>query len=256
MSLSFTLRRGLLNSVWTPAVEQLRFRNRPNLKRPLPLHYNRARMLRLCEPQYPEEVKVCKKVAEDTALVKPIEENPYAVYLAKKMKKQFETHPMIAIFHWNTYSQHELLRIRGLLFDANFDMTILPEVNAKVAGLALRNSKFEPVLRLVMPPTAFGFCKNTDAKKLLQLNRKMHAFVLLGAVVDNRLLHKADFEGYASKDLDTVRALLSQTLSSAGGKNLSSTLESSSLTLSNNLASYINSKKDTPSESAGKDPAE
>jgi hypothetical protein len=214
-------------------------------------------MLRLCEPIYPEEINICKKTIEEAEKVKPIEENPYAVFLAKKLRKQFydpET-KMIAVFHLNCYSGNEMLRIKGMLFDSKFEMELYEKVNAKVAGLALRGTKFEPVLQLVTMPTALGFCRTTDVKKLLQVNKKMPAFVLLGIIVDNRLLRRADLEEYASKDLNMVRAHLSHTLSSASGKSLSSLLESNSLCLSNNLASYVSSQNEG-SEKTPKEPAE
>lgn len=51
----------LLSNFWQLLFQQFRYRNRPNLKRPLPLHFNRARMLAVCEPVYPPAPKNCLK---------------------------------------------------------------------------------------------------------------------------------------------------------------------------------------------------
>ena len=64
---------GLLGRTWSPGVEQLRHRNRVNFKRPLPLHFKRERMLRLVEPIYRDELKVCKIGAEKHEQQAPIE---------------------------------------------------------------------------------------------------------------------------------------------------------------------------------------
>lgn len=41
-------------------VSQLRYRNRPNLQRPLPIHYKRKRMLAVCEPVLRPTPQLCQ----------------------------------------------------------------------------------------------------------------------------------------------------------------------------------------------------
>ena len=116
-------------------------------------------------------------------------------------------------------------------------MKLARRQNSKVIELALRGTKFEPVLRLTPCQVSIGYCADKKVDKLLQVAKKMPQFILLGAVMDNRLMHRADLEAYASMNMDTARAQFYHTLNSAGVA-LSRNLSANALHLSHSLGTY------------------
>jgi len=199
---------------WTPALTQLRYRTRPSLKKPTSF-YEKERVIQLTKPIYPEPLHVCENEDPSTArMPKSIEGNRYAMYLARQMRAKFYSHPMIAFFHANSFTGHDLLHVRGLLYDNNFDMKIHYFLENKlVAGEALKGTKFEPALPLFASRTSIGYCQEANIPKLLHCLKKMPTFILIGLIFEDRLLHLADVERIAKiSDIDTIRAQLCHTL--------------------------------------------
>jgi len=220
----------LCSTLWNLMAQQLRHINRPNLKRPLPPHYNRARMLAVCEPVYPTPPRNCDKealIVKDKGNV--LEENLYAIFLARKLRKDLQEHPVTCIFHCNSYTQHELINIRGSLYDMKFDMRIQPEINRNMVKLALAGTRWSPLIPLTESRTALGFCKEDDISKLLKALKKMPQFILIAMVAHDRILTKNAVEELEKlRDIANVRA------------QLCSSLALQSVTLSQNLTGNIN----------------
>jgi len=233
--------------VWTPAVTQVRHnRNRPNLQRPLPYHFKKVRLLEVVKPQYPPELEVCESLRERKFYAIDFETHGYARFLARELLRKFNTHPMIAIFHKNSFKEHEFLKIRGMLFDAKFPMLLrYQRINKAIYNHALKGTKFEPVLPLIeVQATGVGFCKTTDVATLLKLMKKIPQFILLGLVIEDRFLHRADIEKLAElPDLTTLHGRLSHTLNLTSA-NIASNLQANQIQLSRNLALHSASASD------------
>lgn len=45
-----------------------------------------------------------------------LKDNPYAIFLAGKLRRDLAAHPMVAVFHTNNYTQHEMINV------SNFSM--------------------------------------------------------------------------------------------------------------------------------------
>jgi ribosomal protein L10 len=132
-----------------------------------------------------------------------------------------------------------------MLFDAGFDMYIQPRINSSVAQMAFYDTKYEPVLRLLISRSALGYCSTTDVPKLLKVSKKMYQFVLIGLVLENRLLHRADIDRVAKlTDITSVRASLCHTLQ-LGSASLSKTLLANQMALSTSLSTLASSSEAT-----------
>ncbi|CAL8073677.1 unnamed protein product [Orchesella dallaii] len=244
----------LCSSLWNLMVQQLRYSNRPNLKRPLPPHFNRARMLAVCEPVYPKPPRNCEK---DALIVKNTEnilqDNLYAIFLARKLRKDLQDHPVTCIFHYNSFTQHELINIRGSLYDMNFDMKIQPEINRNMVRLALTGTRWAPLIPLAESRTALGFCKGDDINKLLKALKKMPQFLLIAMVAYDRILSKNAVEELARlRDITNVRAQLCSTLA-LQSVTLSQNLTANINALSHSLTTYSQPGEDTRSSSSSSD---
>lgn len=168
---------------------------------------------------------------------------------------------MVAIFHTDSHSGHDLLKVRLgfsfinivtndcfflqariMLHDSNFPMTIEEKVNFKVVKAAFEGTKWAPVAQLCISKTAFGYCESTDVQKMLKVLKKMPAFHLIGLVYENRLLNKADVDRLAalSANILNLHAQLSMSLTSPV-VNLCQNLMLGQVSLTNSLASYVSS---------------
>jgi len=238
--------------LWTVLRTQTRQNhNRPNLQRPLPLHYKRARMLAVVKPQYPPPLRICDKItreekrneglADSARTPTGIEKNGYALFVAKKMRDMFHNHPMIAIMHMNSFTGHEFLKARGIFFDAQYDMAIENRLGRAVCRQALEGTKFEPVLQLLQSRCSVGYCKTTDVSKLLKLLKKTPQYILIGLILEDRLLQRADIEAYAKlPNKTTLYSNLSRTLTLASS-NISNNLQANQILLSRSLAQHSSS---------------
>jgi len=136
-----------------------------------------------------------------------------------------------------------------MLWDAKFDMTLRHHNDPTVAKMAVSGTKFEPVLRIFNEHTALGFCRDPDVPKLLAVSKKMPDFILMGVIIDDRLLHRADMEIYGeAKNITAMRGKFCHTLSTVSGMQLSSTLLSNIHALSHSLTTY--SGTDTSNDSS------
>lgn len=108
-------------------------------------------------------------------------------------------------------------------------MKIQEMINGSVAKMALRGTRWSPLLKLIRSRTAMGYCKSDSIPDLQKAVKKMPQFVLMAVLVHGRILHKDAVEELGRlKDITNVRA------------QLSSTFALQSVTLSQNLTANIN----------------
>jgi len=131
-----------------------------------------------------------------------------------------------------------------MLFDAGFNMKIAKKMNSNIARAALTGTKFEPALQLFMSSTAIGYCSTVDVPKLLKVLKKIPQYILLGLIMENRLLHRADIDRVSEmKDITSVRASLCHTLQ-MGSVNISRTLLANQTALSASLTTLSSGETD------------
>lgn len=125
-----------------------------------------------------------------------------------------------------------------MLHDNNFPMKIQQSVNYKVAAAAFEGTKWAAILKLCQSRTAFGFCQTTDLAKMMKLLKKMPAFVLLGVIYENRLLHRDDVDRVVKlSNIINLHSQLSTTLN-LPTMNLCQNLLMGQVSLTNSLSTY------------------
>jgi hypothetical protein len=140
-----------------------------------------------------------------------------------------------------------------MLHDNNFPMRIQQRINYKVTAAAFEGTKWAPVVQLCQSKTAFGFCETTDVPKMIKLLKKMPAFILLGLIYENRLLHKDDVERVVKlSNILNLHSQLSTTLN-LPTMNLTQNLLMGQVTLTNNLSSYSKAREEDGSSSSSSD---
>lgn len=130
-------------------------------------------------------------------------------------------------------------------------MKIEPQGNAQVARLALEGTKWSPALTLCQSRFSIAYCGTTEMAKLVKLMKKMPQYILLGLILDNNLLHKADIDKFSaiSADIQQLRSQVCNTLSSSG-VNVSQSLTHVTSSLVHNLSTYVDAQ--SPKEGENK----
>jgi len=128
--------------------------------------------------------------------------------------------------------------------------------NKNIIKMALAGTEFEPILRLHVGSTCYLCCKNFEVAKLLKLLKKMPTHILLGAMVQGRLLTRAQLTWCSSlPDISILRAELCSILSSSSSnisQNLMHHQQNLSMSLTSLASSASNSSSDSDSDSETK----
>lgn len=137
-----------------------------------------------------------------------------------------------------------------MLHDNNFPMEIQQRVNRQVTAAAFKGTKWAPIIPLCESKTAFGFCSTTDVSMLMKMLKKMPAFILIGLIYENRLLHRDDVDNLVklSNNIVNLHSQLSTTLN-LPIMNLTQNLMIGQVTLTNSLSSYTKSQESSSSSS-------
>ncbi|ODN05093.1 39S ribosomal protein L10, mitochondrial [Orchesella cincta] len=253
--------------VWNLMAQQLRFEgNRPNLKNPKPAHWNRARMLAVCQPVYPPGPRNCEK----DALLQKKADNVLEVGIFYRyvwtnfVSRLFlgqgklrtgtsgdQSRELAFLPHNDhSYSKHDLINIRGSLYDMNFDMRIQKEVNRNMARMSLTGTRWAPLIPLFEGKTSLGFCKEDDISRLMKALKKMPQFLLLAVVAHNRILTKNAIEELEKlRNITNVRTQLCSSLA-LQSVTLSQNLTANVSALSHSLTTYSQPGEDTSSSSS------
>lgn len=202
---------------WLPTSTSIRWKTRkPNIQRPIPDHYVKARYKAALEPIYPDHLtnKPWFEVCGNIITKKEEEErSKYEELLAKLFHSRFADSQLIAIFHENSTKALELMKIKQMLHGHDMKMVF---GSKKIANMALAGTEFEPILRLHLSKTAYLCSKDLQVPKLLKFAKKMPTYVLLGGFVQGRLLTKTQLQWVATlPDINMLRAELCSILSSS-----------------------------------------
>lgn len=252
---------------WKPEVQFLRHRNKINIQRPALPHYERAKVLKICQPTFVKPktfsrptVELCEKPLESIKK-KEEEENPYANILAKELYKRTTESQFIGFLHKNPTSTEENFKINVALHKADAKLKVYGRTLVEKAFL---NTYYEPVLCLFTSHSAIVFGSDGSPKtvaSILKILRRSPTLLLLAGIIDKRMLNRNELETYSKlTDLTTARAQLVALLHSAGGGRLVQDLTFHQQTLTQQLDQHIqqaggsvNSKKEcateTPAES-------
>jgi len=237
---------------WTPSTTAIRWRTRkPNIQRPIPDHYIKAKYLAALEPIYPEPF--ANKPWYDACgnLMKTgnteVEDYQYEKLLAKKAFTHFSDSQVIAILHENPTKAYEKMQIKQLLH--GHDMRFV-YANKKIMKMALVGTEFEPMLRLHVGSTCYLCSKDLQVAKLLKLLKKMPTHILLGGMVQGRLLTRSQLAWCSTlPDISILRAELCSILSSSSS-NISQSLMHHQQNLSQSLATLASSDSSSQSDSS------
>ncbi|XP_022913003.1 large ribosomal subunit protein uL10m [Onthophagus taurus] len=204
----------------TNALNQIkRFRGKINIQRPKPPHFEKAKMIALTQqyfkkkerkPLYESCEKDVKYSNKDTE-----EENPYQRILANELLGNFNGAKMIIFFHKNPISGDDEVMAR-VLFKKQ-DM-LLKGCGKKTLEMAVKGTKFENILDFYVSHNMILFSPQVEIKKVLNINKKYPALILLAAIVEGKFLNRDDLMKYAAiPNLITAQSEFVQTLNNVGG---------------------------------------
>ncbi|KAH8413579.1 hypothetical protein KR009_012378, partial [Drosophila setifemur] len=200
----------------TPALQFFRFRGKINIQRPKAPHYERARVIAVTQPKYPEppKAKTCFQTRAERTQQQL--ENPYNEIVAKEVRNWLDHSKMVAIFHLNSITADEIFRVRVQLHKQNLH---LKSYGRKIIGQAVEGTRYEAILPLFHSNHCIVFSPDQQkVSTLLKITRKVPQMVLLGGIVEETLLSRNELMTYAQMPgLQAAQAQLVQTLNQAAG---------------------------------------
>ncbi len=207
-----------LLQVWTPTSTSVRTRTRkPNVQRPLPPHYEKARLLAAVKPIYAERMEKAQPWLQPRPNVqnKEVPEivDTYERLLAERIRARFLDAALVLIFHENSTNADQQRAIQEMLHGHHMKTV---HGSKKLVSRALVGTPCEPILRLHVETTCYLCCQNFEVKKALKFVKKMPTLILLGGFAEGRLLTRNDLQWCSQlPDMDTLRAETCRILSSA-----------------------------------------
>lgn len=205
------MREGFLSIRWVPRLESLRFR-RVNVQKPREPHYERAKYLALVKPMYEVDKSAylppsvtCRKTEEQKRNTTRID-NPLERIIAKELYDKCESSKMVCFVHTNPISGEDQFQARVLLKRDNMEIGVYSKYTV---ATAFENTRYEAILPLFVTHTAIIFSQETNIDKLLKVLKKVPQYILMGGIIDNRLLSVTQLKKYSElKDITTARAQL------------------------------------------------
>uniref|UniRef100_A0A182RWR2 Large ribosomal subunit protein uL10m n=1 Tax=Anopheles funestus TaxID=62324 RepID=A0A182RWR2_ANOFN len=246
---------GLLQSR-NPLLTFRRFRGKINIQRPRPPHYERARVLEIIKPYYkkPEFDAPCID-AERMQQSKTVN-NPYETIIAREARNWFEHSKLVALLHVNSIRQEDMFKVQVALHRHNISVKVYGK---SIMRKAVADTKYEAIMPLFEAKTAIIFSpEGQKIKHVLNVLKKTPQLVLMGGIVEGKLLSRNEFMAYATMpDLTTVRAQFAAVLDNVGGKIVAD-LQCHQSQLVNLLDAYAknNSQTDETSSVSGADKKE
>ncbi|XP_017068604.2 39S ribosomal protein L10, mitochondrial [Drosophila eugracilis] len=199
-----------------PTLLFLRFRGKINIQRPKEPHYERARVIAVTQPKYPEpsKAKSCFKTRAERTHQHV--ENPYNDIIAREIRNWLDHSKLVAIFHLNSINADEIFRVRVQLHKQNLH---LKSYGSKIIGQAVADTRYEAILPLFHSNHCIVF--SPDQQKtatLLKITRKVPQMVLLGGIVEGTMLSRNQLLTYAQMPgLQAAQAQLVHILNQASG---------------------------------------
>ncbi|XP_016968669.2 39S ribosomal protein L10, mitochondrial [Drosophila biarmipes] len=205
-----------LTKTSTPALQFLRFRGKINIQRPKEPHYERARVIAVTHPKYPEphKAKSCFKTREERTQQQL--ENPYNEIIAREVRNWLDHSRLVAVFHLNSITADEIFRVRVQLHKQNLH---LKSYGSKIIAQAVKGTRYEAILPLFHSNHCIVFSPDQQrTATLLRITRKVPQMVLLGGIVEDTLVSRNQLVAYAQMPgLQAAQAQLVQTLNQASG---------------------------------------
>ncbi|XP_061398157.1 large ribosomal subunit protein uL10m-like [Musca vetustissima] len=194
-----------------PLLQFQRFRAKINIQRPRQPHYERARVIAVTTPQYPEPPKVSNCFEKKS---RTVQENPYNDIIAREVYNWLSNSKMVGIFHINSIKSDDYFDARVLLHKQNMQ---LKQYGQKIVRKAVEGNRFEAILPLFDAQTCLVFSPEPKVAQLLKITRKIPQMLLIAGIVDDTLLSRNEFMQYAQlPGLKSAQAELVQTLNMAG----------------------------------------
>lgn len=222
-----------------------RFRGKINIQRPRAPHYDRARVIAVTNPIYPE--KQSERPCPDEKLIKMLkqkEDNPYEIVLAREVKNWFDRSPVIGFFQINPINADDYFKARVAFHKQNMQ---LKQYGKYILKRALNDTIFEAVLPVFETKTAMVFSSKGDTKSvslMLKAVKKIPQMQLICGIAENRLLSKNEFVSYSEMpDLTTMRAQFASLLSQSSGSVIVQNLQSHQQQLVNILEAHVRENK-------------
>ncbi|EFA04041.1 large ribosomal subunit protein uL10m [Tribolium castaneum] len=208
--------RGGLFERLSPLVQAKRFRGKINIQRPKPVHRERSIMMTLTNPFFISTKKgktpidLCTKSQDK--IVKD-EHNPYQQIIAGELRMWFNTSRLIAFYHLNPMKSDQ--RFKAYAMFKKSDM-LFKQYGKKTLEIAVKDTKFEPVLDFYVSQNIMVFSPQPEVKKLLKITKRFPQLVLLAAIFEGKFVSKDELiELEKIPNLQTAQAALVQTLNSA-----------------------------------------
>ena len=233
-------------------VNQVRFK-KPDIKKHRHAYWERMQLLEFTKPQYGTKHQTTMDLWQECPREQELLEdtrhkaNELEILYAAQMREYFERSPLIGIFHVNPI-KYRPQRIAWQ--NARRHGFELKKYNNRICREALKNTKWENVVlfhtEMGRMETQFAFyiesADKIDPAKLLAYDKKVPEFVLLGAILEDRMLDRAGLTHAATnlypRGIESLHAELSTILQTPARK-LSQSLGRNQQKLSENLQQYI-----------------
>ena len=235
-------------------INQVRFK-KPDIKNHRHAYWERMQLLEFTKPRYETKHLTTEDLWQECPREKELQEiheskykaNVLETLYAAQMRELFEQASMIGIFHVNPIKYRPQ---RMAWQNARRLGLELKKYNNRICREALRNSKWEDVVmfhaEMGRMETQFAFClepaDKTDPSKLLAYDKKVPEFILLGAIIEDRMLDRAGLTHAATnlypRGISSLHAELSSILQTPSRK-ISQSLGRNQQQLSENLQQYI-----------------
>ncbi|XP_044266393.1 39S ribosomal protein L10, mitochondrial [Tribolium madens] len=208
--------RGALFERLSPLVQAKRFRGKINIQRPKPVHPERAILMELTKPFFISSKKGKKPIDLCTKLQDKFvrdEHNPFQQIIAGELRMWFNTSRLVAFYHLNPMKADQRFKAYAMFKKDNMH---LKQYGKKTLEIALKDSKFEPVLDFYVSQNMIVFSPEPEVRKLLKITKKFPQLVLLAAIFEGKFVSKDELmELEKIPNLQTAQAVLVQTLNSA-----------------------------------------
>ncbi|KAL7742328.1 hypothetical protein ACLKA6_005584 [Drosophila palustris] len=205
-----------LTSARSPLLQFLRYRGKINIQRPKQPHYERARVVAVTQPKYAEPPKALTCFQSRAQRTATQVENPYNAIIAREVRNWLDHSRLVAVFHLNSISADDIFRVRVQLHKHNMH---LKSYGRKIIGQAVAGTAYEAILPLFHSNHCIVFSPNQQSVgALLRITKKVPQMVLLGGIVESKLLSRNELMDFAlMPSLQVAQAQLVQTLNMAAG---------------------------------------
>ncbi|XP_075152963.1 mitochondrial ribosomal protein L10 [Haematobia irritans] len=226
----------------SPLLQFQRYRGKINIQRPRQPHYERAKIIAVTTPRYPEPPKTSTCFEKRT---RTVQENPYNDIIAREVHNWLVNSKMVAIFHLNSIKSDDFFDARVMLHKQNMQLKMYGE---KIVRKAVEGTRFEAILPLFACQPCIVFSPEPRVSQLLKITRKIPQMILMAGIVNDTLLSRNEFVEYAQlPGLQSAQAELVHTLNMAAS-NLVQNLEAHQRNFVNVLDVYAKGESEPSSE--------